>query len=214
VEQHEELLILMITSFEGIKDVIKFMSFEELIIVGFQTTTKIEARADKSHLETSIGVGELGDDKSLEANDSITSESEPQESIQSELDSQNYKKIYERDRKKRLKIQNEKKIKNKEDLSAIVDRVRGRIEIIKATPEYTDKISGIESDTKSKGSSKYDKTKKRRGSHIINKIQKDSSVPSYARSVLGMPNHKKYADEISHFVTPDSINIDLNPGKI
>lgn len=40
VEQLEELLILMINSFEGVKDVIKFMSFEELEIVGFQTQTQ------------------------------------------------------------------------------------------------------------------------------------------------------------------------------
>lgn len=48
VEQLEVLLVLMINSFEGVKDVVRFMSFEELDIVGFQTRTSLEYKNQKA----------------------------------------------------------------------------------------------------------------------------------------------------------------------
>lgn len=87
VEQLGELLVLMINSFEGVKDVIKFMSFEELEIVGFQTQTALENKGDQMQVNETIGIGDLDDtntedkidDSKTLDKDSINSDDDPKQ---------------------------------------------------------------------------------------------------------------------------------------
>ena len=64
VQQLEELLVLMINSFEGVKDVIRFMSFEELEIVGFENKM-INLKVNSNQLNDIIGVSSLDEQQSI-----------------------------------------------------------------------------------------------------------------------------------------------------
>ena len=126
VEQLEELLMLMINSFEGVKDVIKFMSFEELEIVGFQTQTVLENKADKTNNDT-IGIGDLDEhvsDQTSEQSKTI----EDKESINSEVKPEQFHEWYDDTSKQREKLRNVDKNNDKSEISAMVNNIKARNE--------------------------------------------------------------------------------------
>ena len=131
----------------------------------------------------------------------------------SDMGVQQFKKIYEGDRKKRLKIKNEKRSKNKLDLSAMVDKIKGKVDAFKSNNDFEDKESDAPSETKSKGSSHYGRVRRNKK---ISKIQmhQNSSSPTEGKSILGIQNNKKYANDVNKFVFPGSAKIDLSPDNI
>jgi hypothetical protein len=131
VQQLEELLILMINSFEGVKDVIKFMSFEELDIVGFQTKTELEHKAQKSKMIGGIGIGELGDEHSVDEVESEITKSLENESVNSELELEAYHKMYEATKRKREVLNKGNMNRDKLELSALVEEVKTKNNFIK-----------------------------------------------------------------------------------
>jgi hypothetical protein len=88
VQQLEELLVLMINSFEGVKDVIKFMSFEELEIVGFQTKTKIENENQDKSIEGVVS--EKNEEKPIE----LLDETPQKEETKQPTDVNEFSKMY------------------------------------------------------------------------------------------------------------------------
>jgi hypothetical protein len=206
VEQLEELLILMINSFEGVKDVIKFMSFEELEIVGFQTTTNLERKINKSN----IGISELDDDESVGHTETIKSKSDENVSVSSEMEPATFLKMYDGVKEKRLKVQKESKSNNKLELSAMVDKVKNKFEVPKGNNESFDKGSEFPSENNSKHASHIVKTKGSVSNLSKNSKYQDMTDQTYGKSFVASPNYEKHTNDIKKFVFPDSVNIDFN----
>ena len=125
VEQLGELLVLMINSFEGVKDVIKFMSFEELEIVGFQTQTALENKGDQIQVNETIGIGDLDDPNTEDKLDD--SKTLDKESMNSDDDPMQFHEKY---KKQREELRNNKN-NDKLELSAIIKTIKNKHEEIK-----------------------------------------------------------------------------------
>lgn len=206
VEQLEELLILMINSFEGVKDVIKFMSFEELDIVGFQTSTNLEHKINQK-LKSNIEVSKLVDEDSVDQSETIKSKSDDNLSVSSEIEPATFRKMYEGTKEKRLKVMKEGNSKDKNELSAMVDKVKNKFDTSKVNNElFEEKGVDLQSDNNSQAF-------KARGSG--SKLSKSSRPQDYndqiyGKSLIATPNDEKHTDEIKKFVFPEPINIGLN----
>jgi hypothetical protein len=204
VQQLEELLVLMINSFEGVKDVIKFMSFEELSIVGFQTKTGIEA---KEKLEGSIGVGELGEG-SLEMRS--------EESIGTEVEKEQYQRMYSGTKKKREELNKLNFQGDKRELEAIVEKVKNKTESLRMN-EVANRVSKQEIHSESFKNFTQNNFIQGRDPKLNQqpKVGNNGKLENFSKNSFDIPISKdKFTDDVKRFIYPDIVDLEFNSENI
>lgn len=111
------------------------------------------------------------------------------------------------------------KNKNLLDLSTLVDKVHIKVDQTKQLNEQLEKATDRLSDAKSNNSGTGKKRKSKRKADVLMAkgtptSKKDYANLSFDKSVSAIIGNKQYADNLSKFVNPDSIKIDLSPENI
>ena len=212
VQQLEELLILMINSFEGVKDVVKFMSFEELEIVGFQTKTNLEYKSIKNQIEGSIDIGELEEGDSLPKIESQDGETISRDSVDSDPDPEAYQQMYNGTKKKREELGKQVKDPDRLELSAIVEKIKDKTNNLKQSElSQLNNKSGFESNdsftkfTQSNFIKGRDPKLQKHSKPGIGKRVEEKKSPSNITS-----NKEKYTEDIKRLIYPETIDLNFN----
>lgn len=213
VQQLEELLILMINSFKGVKDVVKFMSFEELEIVGFQTQTQLENKGNVTPSGDTIGIGDLDE---YESEKSGIEESDQNESVSSDINPNKFHKWYEDTNRKREKMKKEEGDKDKLELSAMIENVKKKGQEKKAQDLKSD--HDFNSVVHNDALSKFSKTNFIKGRtpklhKQLNPYSKND--PELSVGNTGTPSKKNdnNLDELQEFVFPDLEKVNIDSGN-
>ena len=134
----------MINSFEGVKDVIRFMSFEELEIVGFENKM-INLKVNSNQQNETIGVSNLDEQQSVDKSEDEEDDDKTleKESFNSDIEPEEIHKIYNKTRKIREKINKENKTYDKLETTSIIEGIK-KNEAFKTRGSNMDREAGVQ----------------------------------------------------------------------